>query len=61
MLACRLLQKGRHGQPSDGLAKLSTMHEIMGTQPLGRSGGMPPRKFLKIKCPNILFLEHFHY
>jgi len=23
--------------------------------------GVCPRKFLKIRCPNMLFLAHFHY
>jgi len=28
---------------------------------LGACPPPPPRKFLKIRCPNILFLAHFHY
>ena len=61
-LSC-LLHQGRWKQPGDGPAKLSTIPRIMSTQATrGGSGGMPPlRKFLKIRCPNMLFLTHFHY
>ena len=55
------LQQGPQNQPGDGPAKLSTISRITGTQASRGSVGMPPRKFLKIRCPNMIFLAHFRY
>ena len=56
-----IVVQGWRKQPGDGLAKLSTIPRITGTQASRGSGGMPspPRKFLKIRCPNMLFLAHY--
>jgi len=56
------MAQGRRKQPGDGPAKLSTIPGVTGIQASrGVWGHAPPRKFLKIRCPNMLFLAHFHY
>ena len=53
-------EQGRRKQPSDG-SKLSTIPRITGTQASRGVWRHAPRKFLKIRCPSMLFLAHFHY
>jgi len=56
-----MTQQGRRKQLGDGPAKLSTIPRIMDTQASRGVWGHAPRKFLKIRYLNMLFLAHFHY
>ena len=54
-----LVIQGRWKQPDDGLAKLSTIPRIMGTQASRGSGGMPPGNFWKLDAPICYFWHIF--
>ena len=51
--------QGQRKQPGDGPTKLSTIPRITGTQASRVVWGHAPRKFLKIRCPNMLFFSTF--